>query len=819
MNTLSIIIYEQFAKKLFAELNNYVELKPTIDKILELIKEFLNVEAVGIRVKQKNDYPYYSWNGFSQTFIEHENFLCKKDQEGNLVFNPEENNFSLDCMCGLIIRGKTDPKFPFFTTGGSFWTNNTTELSENLPEELRKLKIRGYCVSCGYKSVSMIPIKAKGEIIGLLQINDKSENKFELETIEFLEKIGTHIGLAIHNNLLYSELMESKLSAENRYRLIFENIDEGVAVIKRYNNGEDYIIVEFNSSAEIMGDLKRENVIGKKITEVFPGVRKYGLFDEYESLYHNKDLKIIVKPNYFYDDGRIHGWRSHRIFKIRDDEFVIIYRDTTKEKEKEEQIISVAKFPEEDPDPLLRVDKHGNIMYFNNASNNLLSFWNCVENKVVPHEWVQFINKTLIENKSIQETLEFDNKIYLVSIVPIKDKEYSNLYFKNITEEKKLEHYLSQSAKMEAIGRMAGGVAHDFNNLLTIILGYVDLVNSEKALPPQVIESIKQIYDAAKMASRLTSDLLTFSRQSLFTPKILNINKIIHSMKELLKRVMPENIKIHLSLDENLWDIEGEESKIQQIFLNLSINARDAMENGGILRIETKNVILDSNTNSSYLDLPTGRFILLTISDTGKGMSKDTMNHLFEPFFSTKQKEKGTGLGLSIIYGIVKQMKGFINPYSELNIGTTFKIYLPAIEKKTSIQDGGVVQIQEQLPVNRNTIIFVEDMESIRNFVKTVLMKDDYTVYTANDYKDAKDLVETHKSTLKLVITDLYLPDSNGIEISKMVKKKCPDCNILYVSGYSEYDIKLLSEDTPQFLPKPFTASQLLNKVKEIIKE
>jgi PAS domain S-box-containing protein len=389
----------------------------------------------------------------------------------------------------------------------------------------------------------------------------------------------------------------------------------------------------------------------------------------------------------------------------------------------------------------------------------------------------------------------------------------------DITERRALEEQLRQSQKMEAIGRLAGGVAHDFNNLLTVISGYnemtIDALGDEHASRPE----LEEIRKATDRASGLTRQLLAFSRQQVLEAKVLDLNTVVASMDNLLRRLLGEDIEFVAHLAHNLGSVKADPGQIGQVIMNLAVNARDAMSGnrGGKITLETANVVLDSGYARQHLSFKPGSYVMLAVSDTGAGMDREIQSHIFEPFFTTKPQGSGTGLGLSTVYGIVKQSGGYIWVYSEIGIGTTFKVYLPRVDSVAEEEPvAGALR-----PAKRGveTVLLVEDEEGVRALTRHVLKKSGYTVLEARDGTEALAISEEHGSSIDLLLTDVVLQHMSGREIAQQILKIAPGVRVLYMSGYTDDAVLrhgVLTEET-FFLQKPFTTDGLIRKVREVL--
>jgi len=388
---------------------------------------------------------------------------------------------------------------------------------------------------------------------------------------------------------------------------------------------------------------------------------------------------------------------------------------------------------------------------------------------------------------------------------------------RDISEFKKMEAQLLQAQKMQAVGLLAGGVAHDFNNLLTVILGYTDKLLKTYKEDNQNYKDIQHIKDSAKSAAALTSQLLAFSRRQVLKPKITNLNLIIVKLEKMLQRIVKEDIKLNIVLEENLSNIKTDESKIEQIIMNLVSNASDAMQDGGALTIETKNVLIDEEYIEKYVSLKPGHFVQLTVHDTGIGMNQKTMENIFDPFFTTKDIGKGTGLGLATVYGIVKQSHGNIFVESELEKGTTFIIFLPQCKEKIKEKEKSKTVDRKVKP--NETIMIVEDQTDVRQLVTHILKQDGYNIIEASDGEDALKKCKNCKKDIHLVITDVIMPNMNGLELKDKILSIYPDIKVIFMSGYADNviaEMGILDIDEI-FIEKPFMPSDLLQKIKETL--
>jgi len=389
----------------------------------------------------------------------------------------------------------------------------------------------------------------------------------------------------------------------------------------------------------------------------------------------------------------------------------------------------------------------------------------------------------------------------------------------DITEKKRLEEQLRQAAKMEAIGQLAGGVAHDFNNLLTAMMGYASIVLQKMPEDASYREQVVQINRAASRAASLTRQLLAFSRKQVLDMKVLNLNAAIGEFVKILRRLIGENLELRTNFDPQLDMVRADPSQIEQILMNLAVNARDAMPEGGKLSIETANVWLDADYARVRPEVNAGPHVMIALSDTGRGIDPRVLSRIFDPFFTTKEKDVGTGLGLSTVYGIVKQHQGHVAVYSEPGRGTTFKIYLPAVQE-TADQTAPETS-DTRICSGTETVLLVEDDEIVRKLASEVLEMFGYGVIKASGPEDAIQAFEEYEGKIDLLLTDVVLPQMDGKTLFEKLALRRPDMKVLFVSGYTEDFIVHRGVLLPgvHFLQKPFTVAGLASKVREVLEE
>ncbi len=451
-----------------------------------------------------------------------------------------------------------------------------------------------------------------------------------------------------------------------------------------------------------------------------------------------------------------------------------------------------------------------------NSLKKLIGEWVSSSTVEIPLEDIVSLNKRSL-------TFRKDGRFYRRHIIPVKDEKKKTTSFIFViideTEVRLLEEQYRQAQKMEAIGRLTGGVAHDFNNMLTVIIGYADYLLAtldSSSIERNIVEQIKK---AGLKATSLAQKLLAFSRKQAINPELIDINGELAEMEKILKRVLGEDIEIEMKLEDKLKKILFDRAQLEQVIMNIVVNARDAMPGGGRLTIETANAIFDDDYADRHSDtnIKRGEYVMLAISDTGTGIDKEIIPHIFEPFFTTKGKGEGTGLGLSTVYGIVKQNNGYIWVYSELGKGTTFKIYIPAAregeEKKEETSDS------IKSPRGNEKLLLVEDDKLVTEMLEKGLSDLGYKVTSLNSPGEALRLIDHNLPYFDMLITDVMMPGMNGKELADILKRKMPHLKVLFISGYTDSVIvkKNIIERGVDFLQKPFTPLQLAKKIRSIL--
>ena len=443
-----------------------------------------------------------------------------------------------------------------------------------------------------------------------------------------------------------------------------------------------------------------------------------------------------------------------------------------------------------------------------------------IKNGGLEHYFTDLCEKNIDFDFESPEILNYsDKRLYLHCqgfVLPGPDSSYM-LLFSDITKRKRLEEQFAQYQRLESIGNLAGGIAHDFNNILTIIKGASALALRDMDNDDAHYQNIDKIHSAAERAESLTQQLLAFSRRQLLQPKIISLNELIDGMEQQIRAQIHDKIRIKTVLAKDTGQIKADLHQVEQVIRNLILNANDAMPDGGALTIETNNEDLDENYLQRRPLVKPGRYVMLVIGDSGKGMDKNTQTHIFEPFFTTKEKGQGTGMGLSTVYGIVKQSSGYIWVYSEPDKGTVVKIYFPFYEKV--IESTTPKSISDRNLRGNETVLVVDDEGEVRNLVSEMLRFYGYNVLEAPSAGNALLIFEKYNKSIDLVLTDLVMPQMNGVEMVEKIIPDYPKTRVIFMSGYTDniIDEYELIDKSKNFLQKPFNARTLVEKIREIL--
>jgi len=731
-------------------LNRPESTKNIISEIIDIIKPITGCEAIAVRLKDNGDYPYFVTQGFPDSFVEKERSLCSRDNKGEVLMGQNGKPF-LECMCGNIITGRVDSSKPFFTSGGSFWSNSTSDLLAQTTDMDRQARPRNFCNIMGYESVALVPLKSDNETIGLMQLNDHSPNKFTLNLISYLEGIGASIGIALKRKRHEDEIQAQK-------EQLLANNEELIAAEQELKAAEEELHQQLDDLTRSQEELFQSKQQFQLLADNAPDAIFIQINGKYA--YVNKACLSI------YGAGR------------------------------SEQLIDRPVIERIHPD-------------FHEMVNSRIMEINRKGNKVPTVEYKHLkMDGTPVDVE--------------VSAVPFEYKgdKGALVFMRDVTERRKIEQELRHSQKIEAIGLLAGGVAHDFNNMLAGIIGNAELLAMKVSGDKMLSTYVNNIANAADHAASLTKQLLTFARKGHTIIAPVDVHHLIKDVANILVNTIDRRIMVNNQLEALSSFVSGDSSQLENMLLNLGVNARDAMPEGGLLTFATKEEILDQEFIAKHgYQIKPGKYMRISVSDTGCGMDEKTKEKLWEPFFTTKEPGKGTGLGLASVYGIVMNHNGAVGVYSELGKGTVFNIYLPLVEA----ENVGSIDNKTLMPPEpgRGRILLVDDEEMIRQLGETLLEQLGYEVHTCSDGAQAVGYYTDHFREIDVVIMDMIMPVMNGMDAFIRMKKINPGIKALISSGFSTTgESKEINKmGVKGFIGKPYHLKDLAAKIKKVIEE
>jgi PAS domain S-box-containing protein len=631
---------------------------------------------------------------------------------------------------------------------------------------------------------------------------------------------------------LEQEKVMKDLRGEERFRKAFDANPEPILIATL----SDARFVDVNESFLRITGYRREEVIGRTSPELkfLEGpedhIRLIQMLTKQGSI---RDLEI---PFFSRSGDRRAGLGSAEVIEVAGEKCVIaILKDITSRKEAEAQMRLQAAALESAANAVVIADRSGKAIWVNPAFTTITGYapsdvfgknLRILNSGKHPKAFFQNMWETILAGKVWKGEMinrRKDGSLYTEdqTITPVRDDRGEISHFiaikQDITETKKLTQQLAQAQRMESIGQLAGGVAHDFNNLLSVIIGYSEVLTDSLAHDDKTRKHVEEIQKAGQRAASLTRQLLAFSRQQVLEPRVLNLNTCVVEIEKMLRRLIGEDIELRTSLDSALGPVKADPGQIEQVIMNLAVNARDAMPQGGTLVIETSNADLGDEYSQQHPPLPAGRYVMLAVTDNGAGMSPETKARIFEPFFTTKEIGKGTGLGLSTVYGVVKQSGGYIWVYSEVGQGSAFKIYLPRTDRP-EVQNRQAEAAPEVLR-GTETVLLVEDEQAVRALTRSLLEQGGYTVLEAENGAQAIEMARQHPGLIHLLLTDVVMPGMNGPALVGNILPIHPEAKVLFVSGYSgRFGAHTgLVPEGANLLQKPYSRATLLQKLRDVI--
>ena len=702
----------------------------------------------------------------------------------------------------------------------------------------RRLCFHPWVTQSGIRFYAAAPLVTKeGYVLGAISVLDRLPRSLPIGHQKILQSLANAIAARL--DLRRASFNPTASGSEGRYQLL---IDQSVAGF--YRTTPDGRVLSCNDTfAQMLGYASPEEVLACRAQDFYFSTEERDQFindlQREGSLVHS-ELRLRRK-----DGSAI--WVVEIVSAIRDaqDNVAIIMgtivdisahkRAEEALRESQERLLGIISSA---MDAIITVDEKQHIVVFNKAAEEI---FRCAAKEVIGQSIDRFLPQSLrdvhrqhIRNfgqtgvstrsmyspavltaiRSNGEEFPIEASISQVGSSP---KKLYTVILRDITARKRTEDQLRQAQKMEAVGNLAGGIAHEFNNYLAIIMGYTELLERDTAGNESLQQSLSEIKDASQRVASLTKQLLAFSRKQVIEPRELDLNSAVWETHKLLRRLIPATIELVPKLQADLGKVKADPAQVQQILINLVLNARDSMPRGGKILIETGEVELDQEYASRQIDVQPGQYVMLSLADTGSGMSAETLTHIFEPFFTTKEEGRGTGLGLSTIYGIVKQSGGHVTVASVLGSGSTFRVYLPKLLDADALPQSPPPQ---SVQPGRQTILLVEDEAALRRLMTKVLSGEGFQVLEAKDGEHAATICKTWSESIDLVVTDLAMPKLNGLQLKDIVAGLRPAAKVLLISGYSGdvVDDPSILQTGAAFLEKPFLPDDLIRKIHQVLK-
>ncbi len=815
-------------------LNAPNDLRQLIHNVTGMLQNWCGCDAVGVRLEDGEDYPYFETRGFTSEFVEMERSLCASGRHDEIVRDADGKPV-MECMCGSVLTGTLDASLPFCTENGSLWMNSADSmLSVSAMPGIRG-RARHICIRSGYQSMALIPLRANGVTLGLLQLNDRRTGQFTTEMISFLESFSGSLAIALEQRRTQERLRESReeyrLVADHTYSWEFWLGPDGVP---RYHSPACKRITGYPASDFMQRPALLDEIVHPDDRQLFrqhvhssdapePGPMEFRVRT---CSGEEKIIEHVCRPVYD-DSGRYLGYRGSN-------------RDITSRRLTQQQLAeSERRFREMlgNVDLLaMMLDTAGKITFCNDHLLNALG-WERQE--IIGKNWFEYCLP-----KSIGEEIRlvFDEGIetgelpkrHTNPVLTHSGHERLFVWYnttlrspdgdvvgtasigRDVTEQRLMEEQLRQAQKLESIGRLAGGVAHDFNNLLTVINGYSDILLTRTDRRDPVHKPVAEIRKAGERAADLTRQLLTFSRRQVINPKPVDLNRLISDSRGMLERLISEDIELVTDLGTGLGEVFADPGQLHQVLMNLVVNARDAMPAGGRLTIETTTIEAGKDSTETHPEVGPGEYVLMMVTDTGIGMSEEIRARIFEPFFTTKGEGRGTGLGLATVYGIVRQCDGWIDVASTPGVGTTFSIGIP---RATGSERNGAETTPAETNAGSGTILVVEDQQDVRKYASIVLKSYGYEVMEAQNGAQALAMAREHPGAIDLVLTDVVMPGMTGREVAERLRNVAPDIRVVYMSGYTDDVIarRGILDENVDYIAKPFSPEALAGKIRSAL--
>jgi two-component system, cell cycle sensor histidine kinase and response regulator CckA len=727
------------------------------------------------------------------------------------IYDPEEKVLKLEATSkGIDDTALASPQSPkvkldldSIALGKPLLSNNVIG-DERLPDQ-EWAKREGILAFVGY------PLLLEERLVGLMFLF--SRTPLSEGILQEMASVANGIALCIERKRSAAALGAS----EFKYQSVVENIKE---VIFQVDEAGRWAFL--NPAWTEMTGFKIKDTIGTPLADYIHPEDRERHRELFQQLIERKQSYCRDETRYLAKDGTFRWVEVYAQPTLDSNVFGTsgTIRDITERKRAEAEIQKLAAFVRLNPDPVMELAADGTLTYLNHAAREMGRSLGLLDpEQILPLDAGTIARECLrLGHSKPGQERTINARTLSWSFFPIIASQVVHCYGSDVTERINLETQLRHAQKLESVGQLAAGVAHDFNNILTIIQGHADRLLDQCEGEAAITEPLKQISAAARRASSLTRQLLMFSRKQVMQPKVIDLNGVLGNMAKMLLRLLGEDIALESKYDRAIPAIEGDVGMIEQIIMNLAVNSRDAMPKGGQLLITTSTVLVAEAYVQQHPDARTGQFVCLSVTDTGCGMNRETLARIFEPFFTTKEVGKGTGLGLATVYGIVKQHQGWVETISETNVGTTFKIYLPATAKLAEAITEKAI-LSQNVRGGNETILLVEDEPVLRELARVILRDYDYKVLEASTGVEALRVWEENGGKIDLLLTDMVMPEGmSGRELAEELKIRKPELKVIYTSGYSS---DVMGQDLGlrdiKFLQKPYPPPQLAQAVRECL--
>jgi PAS domain S-box-containing protein len=729
------------------------------------------------------------------------------------IYEPDERVLKLQANAGLLEKAGALPvKAPKVTLDPAFVSEGKPILINNMADD-RRVKEPDWARDEGLIAYAGYPLVLEDRLVGLMSLF--SRTPLTEAILQEMASVANGIALCIERK----RSAEALDASEIKYRSVVENIKE---VIFQTDQSGRWTFL--NPAWKEITGFEINRTLGTHFADFIHPEDRERHREVLQQVLERRRNYCRDETRYLAADGTFRWMEVYAQPKLNSGDSISgisgTLSDITERKRAEAEIQKLAAFPRFNPDPVMELAADGTLTYLNNAAREMARSLQVADPEaILPSNAAATAQDCLRQGHSkLSQQIQISGRTLSWSFFPIIASQVVHCYGADVTERLNLEAQLRHAQKLESVGQLAAGVAHDFNNILTIIQGHSDRMVAICDEKCAMAEPLRQISAAAKRAASLTQQLLMFSRKQKMQPKVLDLNAVIGNMTKMLQRLIGENIRLESKGENNLPTIEADTGMVEQVVMNLSVNARDAMPKGGTLIIAMAPVTIDDAYVNLHPDARVGRFVSLSVTDTGTGMSKEILGRIFEPFFTTKEVGKGTGLGLATVYGIVKQHQGWVDVSSEPEVGTTFRVYFPA-STKTADSSAEKGLIDTHIKGGTETILLVEDEPVLRELARVILKDYKYRVLEAATGHEALKVWERNNGRIDLLLTDMVMPEGmSGRELAEELKARKPDLRIVYTSGYSSDvmggDMGL--RDT-MFLQKPYPPPLLAKTVRECL--